>query len=80
MTLTGDGLGIQFWHEPGKEPCEVHFDHPSQQDSLPEESGLFLQPDFTSTAIDESEQKVIEHGTKVTVRMRKNTFVILTSE
>lgn len=80
LTLTGDGLGIQFWHEPGKEPCEVHFDHPSQQDSLLEESGLFLQPDFTSTAIDESEQKVIEHGTKVTVRMQKNTFVILTSE
>ena len=25
LMLDGDGVGIQFWHEPGKEPCDVQI-------------------------------------------------------
>jgi hypothetical protein len=70
LALDGDGVSIQFWHELGKEPCDV------QIGTVTAETGVHQ----TSTVLDEAVRRVIPFGTKVTVNMRKNTFVILTTE
>ena len=68
--LDGDGVGIQFWNEPGKEPCDVQIGTMTGDTEVHQ----------TSTVLDAAVRRVIPFGTKVTVSMRKNTFSIFTTE
>ena len=70
LMLDGDGVGIQFWHEPGKIPCDVQIGTMTGDTEVHQ----------TSTVLDAAVRRVIPFGTKVTVNMRKNTFSILTTE
>lgn len=70
LRLDGDGVGIQFWHEPGKEPCDVQIGTMTGDTEVRQ----------TSTVLDAAVRRVIPFGTKVTVNMRKNAFYILTTE
>jgi hypothetical protein len=70
LMLDGDGVGIQFWHEPGKMPCDVQIGTMTGDTEVQQ----------TSTVLDAAVRRVIPFGTKVTVNMRKNVFSILTTE
>ena len=70
LMLDGDGVGIQFWHETDKEPCDVQIGTVTGDTEVHQ----------TSTVLDAAVRRVIPFGSKVTVKMRKNTFSILTTE
>ena len=70
LMLDGDGVGIQFWHEPEKEPCDVQIGTIAGETEVHQ----------TSTVLGEAVRRVIPFGTKVTVNMGKNTFCIFTTE
>lgn len=70
LMLDGDGVCVQFWHEPGKEPCDVQIGTMTGDTEVHQ----------TSTVLDAAVRRVIPLGTKVSVNMPKNTFSILTTE
>ncbi len=70
LIIEDGGLGIRFWHELGKEPCAVNIGTTAGE----------TQIEQSSTILDDAERRVIPLGSKITVNMRENTFVIMTFE
>ena len=70
LSLDGDGVGVQFWHESEKAPCDVQFS------AVPGETEVHQ----TSTVREEAVRRVIPFGTTVSVSMQDNTFSLRTTE
>lgn len=60
------GCEMRFWHEEGKEPCELHILSPETERPTVE----------SSTSLKQSIQRVLPLGTVIEVRMRNNTFAM----
>ena len=70
LVLDADNVKIQFWHEATKVPCEVQIGTITGE----------IESKQTSNVHTESIPMVVPLGKKITVKMPKNTFSILTVE
>ena len=71
IALKRDGPEIKFWHETGKEPCDITIERKNEEDK---------KNRLVSTILDKAIPRVIPLGSKLSVNIQKNAFAFFISE